>query len=99
MSVPDERLARRAPEGPNSLAQSRGFAVTSAWIFDLDNTLYPSTCNLFAEVDRRMGEFIARYLGVPFAQARHLQKSYYHQFGTTLSGLMQVQLSPRSSDR
>jgi putative hydrolase of the HAD superfamily len=37
-----------------------------------------------------MGEFIARYLGVPYAYARHLQKSYYRQFGTTLSGLMQV---------
>ena len=60
------------------------------WIFDLDNTLYPAECNLFAQVDRRMGEFIARYLGVPYEYARHLQKTYYRQFGTTLSGLMQV---------
>jgi putative hydrolase of the HAD superfamily len=69
---------------------SRTFAATDAWIFDLDNTLYPAACNLFAEVDMRMGAFIAKYLGVPFAHARHLQKSYYRQFGTTLSGLMQV---------
>jgi putative hydrolase of the HAD superfamily len=68
----------------------RGFERTQAWIFDLDNTLYPADCNLFAQVDRRMGEFIARYLGVPFEYARHLQKTYYRQFGTTLSGLMQV---------
>ena len=68
----------------------RGFAATRVWIFDLDNTLYPAECNLFAEVDRRMGEYIARYLGVPFAYARHLQKSYYRQFGTTLTGLMRV---------
>jgi putative hydrolase of the HAD superfamily len=60
------------------------------WIFDLDNTLYSAECNLFAQVDRRMGEFIARYLGVPYEYARHLQKTYYRQFGTTLSGLMQV---------
>jgi putative hydrolase of the HAD superfamily len=60
------------------------------WIFDLDNTLYPSECNLFAEVDTRMGEFIQRYLGVPYPYARHLQKSYYRQFGTTLSGMMRV---------
>jgi putative hydrolase of the HAD superfamily len=66
------------------------FAATQAWIFDLDNTLYPAECNLFAEVDTRMGEFIARFLGVPFAHARHLQKSYYRQFGTTLAGLMRV---------
>jgi len=68
----------------------RGFERTQTWIFDLDNTLYPADCNLFSQVDQRMGEFIARYLGVPFAYARHLQKTYYRQFGTTLSGLMQV---------
>ncbi len=67
---------------------------TRIWIFDLDNTLYPAECNLFAEVDQRMGDFIAKYLGVPFEHARHLQKSYYRQFGTTLSGLMQ-----RAQDR
>lgn len=75
---------------PRPGAVPRGFLSTEAWIFDLDNTLYPAECNLFAEVDRRMGEFIARYLGVPFAQARHLQKAYYRQFGTTLAGLMAV---------
>lgn len=68
----------------------RTFTATTTWIFDLDNTLYPSACNLFAEVDVRMGEFIAKYLGVPLEYARHLQKSYYRQFGTTLSGLMKV---------
>jgi putative hydrolase of the HAD superfamily len=77
-------LARRDGASP------RGFARTDAWIFDLDNTLYPAECNLFAQVDHRMGAFIARYLGVPYAHARHLQKSYYRQFGTTLAGLMAV---------
>ncbi|MEL7048957.1 MAG: pyrimidine 5'-nucleotidase [Pseudomonadota bacterium] len=69
---------------------ARSFAETQTWIFDLDNTLYPADCNLFAQVDRRMGEFIATSLGLPYAQARHLQKAYYYQYGTTLSGLMQV---------
>lgn len=69
---------------------ARDFAAVDTWIFDLDNTLYPARCNLFAQVDQRMGTFIARYLGVPYAQARHLQKTYYRQFGTTLAGLMQV---------
>ena len=68
----------------------RGFTTTRAWIFDLDNTLYPASCNLFAQVDQRMGEFIQRYLGVPFPYARHLQKTYYRQFGTTLAGMMRV---------
>jgi len=68
----------------------RGFRATRTWVFDLDNTLYPADCNLFAQVDRRMGEFIAKELGLPFAQARHLQKAYYYQHGTTLAGLMAV---------
>jgi putative hydrolase of the HAD superfamily len=70
--------------------QARGFTHIDTWIFDLDNTLYPASCNLFAQVDHRMGEFIAKTIGVPYAHARHLQKAYYRQFGTTLSGLMQV---------
>lgn len=58
------------------------------WIFDLDNTLYPARCNLFAQIDQRMGEFIADLLDLDFTAARHLQKSHYRQHGTTLRGLM-----------
>jgi putative hydrolase of the HAD superfamily len=71
-------------------AAARGFDATRVWVFDLDNTLYPSTCNLFAEVDRRMGAFIAKHLDVPLEHARYLQKRYYHDYGTTLSGLIQL---------
>lgn len=84
----------KAEAGAGAIAQpsanARNFDDTSVWIFDLDNTLYPADCNLFAEVDQRMGSFIADYLDVPFDHARYLQKHYYRQFGTTLSGLMQV---------
>lgn len=65
-----------------------GFDATRVWIFDLDNTLYPADCNLFAQVDHRMGEFIQKYLGVPYEHARYLQKDYYRRYGTTLAGLM-----------
>jgi putative hydrolase of the HAD superfamily len=71
-------------------AAHRGFGHVDTWIFDLDNTLYPASCNLFAQVDRRMSEYIAKAIGVPREHARHLQKAYYRQFGTTLAGLMQV---------
>ena len=71
--------------------QSRpGFDRTAVWIFDLDNTLYPSEAKLFIEIEHRMGAFMARLLGVSYEQAQHLRKTYYRQFGTTLSGLMQV---------
>jgi len=58
------------------------------WVFDLDNTLYPARCRLFDQVDRRIGLFIQERLGLDAAAARLLQKRYFHQHGTTLSGLM-----------
>lgn len=62
--------------------------TVETWIFDLDNTLYPAECNLFAEVDRRMGQFIAGRLSLDPQAARTLQKSYFREYGTTLRGLM-----------
>ena len=58
------------------------------WVFDLDNTLYPAACNLFAQVDRRMTAFIADAFDLPSDQARALQKTYFRTHGTTLRGLM-----------
>ncbi len=59
------------------------------WVFDLDNTLYPPAANLFAQIDVKMGEFIQEFLGVDALEARHIQKSYFRDYGTTLNGLMQ----------
>jgi putative hydrolase of the HAD superfamily len=75
---------------PTSHEGLPSFDATRIWVFDLDNTLYPAACNLFAEVDHKMGAYVARFLDVPYGYARYLQKSYYRQFGTTLAGLMQV---------
>jgi putative hydrolase of the HAD superfamily len=63
-------------------------AHIDAWIFDLDNCLYPASTDLFALIDVRMGEYIARLLGVDGAEARRVQKHYFHEHGTTLAGLM-----------
>ena len=57
-------------------------------IFDLDNTLYPAKCNLFSQIDVKMGEFICDYLDVEHAEAKGIQKQYFHEHGTTLNGLM-----------
>lgn len=59
-----------------------------SWVFDLDNTLYPAECHLFAQIDARMADFIRETLGVDHAEARRLQKHYYVKYGTTLAGLM-----------
>jgi putative hydrolase of the HAD superfamily len=64
------------------------FAHVDAWIFDLDNTLYPAKADLFALIDVKMGEFIQGLLGCDPVQARVVQKRYFMEHGTTLSGLM-----------
>ncbi len=58
------------------------------WIFDLDNTLYPASADLFVHVDRRMTDYVARLVGVKRDEAYRLQKGWFHAHGTTLAGLM-----------
>ena len=58
------------------------------WVFDLDNTLYPASCDLFAEIDARMTTFVAGFLDTEPEEARAVQKKYYAEHGTTLNGLM-----------
>ncbi len=60
------------------------------WIFDLDNTLYSGDVNFFAQIDKKMTAFLSRYLSLPPAEARIIQKQYLVEYGTTLSGLMAV---------
>ena len=59
-----------------------------AWLFDLDNTLYPHECNLFRQVDARMKEFIIGLLGCNWDEAHDVQKSMFRKYGTTMRGLM-----------
>ncbi|WP_294395077.1 pyrimidine 5'-nucleotidase [uncultured Sphingomonas sp.] len=63
-------------------------AHIDAWIFDLDNTLYPASCDLFGLIDQRMTAYVARITGLPRAEAFALQKRYFREHGTTLSGLI-----------
>src|SRR5919107_7083 len=64
------------------------FAHIRDWIFDLDNCLYPASTGLFALIDERMGAYIQRLLDCDPAEARRVQKSHFHEHGTTLAGLM-----------
>ena len=63
-------------------------AHVRVWIFDLDNTLYPASAQLFARIDARMTQFIADRLHLDPTAAHALQKRYFLDHGTTLSGLM-----------
>jgi putative hydrolase of the HAD superfamily len=74
-----------APHKPRDL---QTFADTEAWIFDLDNTLYPRSSNLFRQVDERIRMYVRKLLNVDDAEAERIQKSFYREHGTTLRGLM-----------
>lgn len=60
------------------------------WIFDLDNTLYRADVSFFADIGEKMTHFISRYLTMQPEAARLLQEEYYHDYGATLSGLMDI---------
>ena len=81
-----DRTPHAAPSAGVEAMPTLGHVDT--WVFDLDNTLYPATSELFSQIDRRMGGFIADLLGLDEAAARHLQKTYFLRYGTTLRGLM-----------
>jgi len=57
-------------------------------VIDLDNTLYAADAGVFARMDRRMTDFVARELGVDEAEANRLRLKYWKEYGTTLRGMM-----------
>ncbi len=64
------------------------FAHVTSWVFDLDNTLYPSDCGLWPQIEKRITMFLIEHSGLDGLSARALQKYYYRLHGTTLRGLV-----------
>nr|WP_246731641.1 pyrimidine 5'-nucleotidase [Methylocapsa sp. S129] len=64
------------------------FGAINAWVFDLDNTLYPSDSDLWPKIDERITLFLMNRFGLDGLSARALQKYYYQRHGTTLRGLI-----------
>ena len=58
------------------------------WIFDLDNTLYSGKTRVFEQVDKKMSEYISKKLNVSTAEAKEIQKNYFHEYNTTLNGII-----------
>jgi putative hydrolase of the HAD superfamily len=77
---------------PRPLANGIGdfacFARVDAWVFDLDNTLYPRNSKLYSQVDGRIRDYVKRLLNLELDAAHELQKDYYRRYGTTLRGLI-----------
>ncbi len=68
------------------------FSHIDTWVFDLDNTLYPSDSDLWSKIDKRITLFVMRLFGLDGLSARALQKHYYQRHGTTLRGLIDENL-------
>jgi putative hydrolase of the HAD superfamily len=58
------------------------------WLFDLDNTLYSGDTKVFDQVDQKMSFFISKKLKVSVEEAKKIQKNYFHEYNTTLNGMI-----------
>ncbi len=83
-----QRIDPACPSPYSPQPMPPGLSHIDAWIFDLDNTLYPAGADLFALIDVKMTDYIARLLGTDRVEARRIQKAYFLGHGTTLAGLM-----------
>jgi putative hydrolase of the HAD superfamily len=79
--------ARPAAVTDAQIAQE--FAHVHTWVFDLDNTLYPASSDLWPKIDARITLFMMELFGLDGMSSRALQKYYYERYGTTLRGLME----------
>ncbi len=70
----------------NDLAKH--FSRIDTWVFDLDNTLYPQTADLWPRIDARITLFMMRLFGLDALSMHALQKHYYRYYGSTMLGLM-----------
>ena len=86
-----------------SLLSTQGLPAESAadlrgmksWVFDLDNTLYPVENQFMGLVEQRINAYVVRTSGLPADEALVMQKSFLHNYGTSLAGLMtRYQIDP-----
>ncbi len=56
-------------------------------LFDLDDTLYPTSAGMMEAIGTRMGEFMIERVGIPPNDVDRVRKAYWDRYGTTLRGL------------
>jgi putative hydrolase of the HAD superfamily len=64
------------------------FKSIKLWIFDLDNTLYSGKTRVFEQIDKKMSKYISEKFKINIAAAKKIQKQYFHEYNTTLNGLI-----------
>lgn len=65
------------------------FDHVDTWVFDLDNTLYPPSADLFGQMDARFSAYVAQLTGLDQARALDLCRTYWDDYGSTLLGLIE----------
>ena len=68
---------------------ARFFHHVDTWVFDLDNTLYPPSADLFGQMDVRFAAYVTRLTGLDAKGAQRLCHAYWEAYGSTLAGLME----------
>ncbi|MAR79544.1 MAG: pyrimidine 5'-nucleotidase [Rhodospirillaceae bacterium] len=67
------------------------------WVFDLDNTIYRSNTNLFLQVEKKIGTFVANYLNIEIKDAKIIQKNFFYKYKSTLNGMIsEYNINPES---
>ena len=56
-------------------------------LFDLDDTLYPTSAGLMQEISVRMNEFMITRVGISASDVSRQRRDYWERYGTTLRGL------------
>ncbi|WP_118132701.1 pyrimidine 5'-nucleotidase [Oceanicella sp. SM1341] len=65
------------------------FHRVDAWVFDLDNTLYPPSVRLFDQIEKLMTTYVMREIGLSREEADLMRDTWWRNHGTTLAGLME----------
>lgn len=85
---PDASPSSIVSSGPNDRLQA-SFGHVTTWVFDLDNTLYPSDSGIWPKINERITLFISDLFGLDGQTAEALHRYYYVRHGTTLIGLLE----------
>lgn len=56
-------------------------------LFDLDDTLYPTSAGMMREISVRMSDFMVEQVGIPRSDVDRMRHDYWDRYGTTLRGL------------
>ena len=58
------------------------------FLIDVDNTVYPQEAGIFDLVDKRINEYMIKFLDMDPEEVPRKRIEYWHTYGTTMAGLM-----------